>query len=69
MTMMEKRATWYSELSAVKCSSLPITIQKYLFSEVVVVSYCDENSGCFLYLKFLNFSSSITWCFLLMQTR
>lgn len=31
MTMKERCATWYSELSAVKGSSLPITIQKKFF--------------------------------------
>lgn len=31
MIMMERCATWYSELSAVKGSSLPITVQKFSF--------------------------------------
>lgn len=31
MTMMERCATWYSELSAGKGSSLPLTVQKFSF--------------------------------------
>lgn len=59
MTVMERCAVWHSELSAVKGSSLPNTVAKF-FSGGVVASYCEGNSRCFLYLKFLNFSSSIT---------